>query len=187
LKVALAASLRLGESVRCAERVEGVLEVSPRLVAEGDACYRRTNPPQSPMQSIDWCGMVQTVHPSLSRCNGSGSDGVRLTDVRTRDSAANRLIRASDRVYAPYAPDGCTSAPAHAPARHIRKHELLGDLINEYEAAAWRVLLCMTDFSNPRAAVRVTECEHDVRPNPHANRLTEPKSPNPPRKRIDRK
>ena len=37
------------------------------------------------------------------------------------------------------------------------------------------------------AAVRVTECAHDVRPNPHANRLTEPKSPHSPRKRIDRK
>ena len=33
-------------------------------------------------------------------------------------------------------PDGCTSEPAHAPERHIRKHELLGGLIHEHEAAA---------------------------------------------------
>jgi transposase InsO family protein len=33
-------------------------------------------------------------------------------------------------------PDGGTSAPAHTPERHIRKHELLGGLIHEYEAAA---------------------------------------------------
>jgi putative transposase len=33
-------------------------------------------------------------------------------------------------------PDKNTSAPVGAPARHIRKHELLGGLIHEYEAAA---------------------------------------------------
>jgi putative transposase len=33
-------------------------------------------------------------------------------------------------------PDENTSAPVGAPARHIRKHELLGGLIHEYEAAA---------------------------------------------------
>jgi hypothetical protein len=32
----------------------------------------------------------------------------------------------------------------------------------------------------------VTECEHDVRPNPHANRLRELKTPDSPRTRIDR-
>jgi hypothetical protein len=30
---------RLGESAGCAERIEGVLEVPPGLVAEGDACH----------------------------------------------------------------------------------------------------------------------------------------------------
>ncbi len=33
-------------------------------------------------------------------------------------------------------PDEPTSAPGHAAIRHIQKHELLGGLINEYEAAA---------------------------------------------------
>jgi transposase InsO family protein len=33
-------------------------------------------------------------------------------------------------------PDERTPAPIRAPAWHIRKHELLGGLINEYEAAA---------------------------------------------------
>jgi len=33
-------------------------------------------------------------------------------------------------------PDENTAAPLGAPARRIRKHELLGGLINEYEAAA---------------------------------------------------
>ena len=33
-------------------------------------------------------------------------------------------------------PDKSASAPARSPTRHIRKHELLGGLIHEYEAAA---------------------------------------------------
>ena len=43
-------------------------------------------------------------------------------------------------------------------------------------------------FKSPRLALRsrVTECEHDVRPNPHANTLPEPKTPGSARKRIDR-
>jgi len=37
-------------------------KVPPGLVAEGDARSRRTNPPQSPTQGIDWCGVMQAVH-----------------------------------------------------------------------------------------------------------------------------
>jgi len=55
-------AFRLGESAGCAERVEGVPEAPPSSVAEGDACRWRTNPPQSPTHSIDWCGVVQAVH-----------------------------------------------------------------------------------------------------------------------------
>jgi len=90
LKVALTAWLRLGESAGCAERVEGVLEVPPGLVADGDACHWRTNPPQSPTRSIDWCGVVQAVHLRSIWCNASGARWVRLSEMRTRDSAANR-------------------------------------------------------------------------------------------------
>jgi len=66
-----------------------MLKVPPGLVAEGDARSRRTNPPQSPTQGIDWCGVVQAVHLSLYRSNGSGWNRVRLTDMRKSDSAAN--------------------------------------------------------------------------------------------------
>jgi hypothetical protein len=67
LKVARTACLRLGESAECVERVEGTLEAEPGEVAEGDACYRRINPPQSPTQSIDWCGVVE---PSIFALTG---------------------------------------------------------------------------------------------------------------------
>jgi hypothetical protein len=79
--------VRLGESAGCAERVEGVLEVPPGLVAEGDASRWRTNPPQSPTHSIDWCGVVQAVHLRLS-VQRQRLERVRLSEVRTRDSAA---------------------------------------------------------------------------------------------------
>jgi hypothetical protein len=52
-------------SHRCAERIEGVLEVAPGLVAEGDACRWRTNPSQPSTQSIDRRGVVQA--PNVHR------------------------------------------------------------------------------------------------------------------------
>jgi hypothetical protein len=70
VKVARTACLRLGESAECVERVEGTLEAEPGEVAEGDACYRRMNPPQSPTQSIDWCGVVE---PSIFALTGPPS------------------------------------------------------------------------------------------------------------------
>ena len=103
LKAALTAWLRLGESAGFAERVEDVLEVPPGLVVEGDACHWRTNPLQSPTQSIDRCGVVQAVHLRSIGATAAAGDEVRLSALRTRNSAANSLIRASDRVYAPYA------------------------------------------------------------------------------------
>ena len=46
-------------------------------------------------------------------------------------------------------PDESASAAPREPAGHIRKHELLGGLINEYKAAASQPPLPMTEFSNP--------------------------------------
>jgi hypothetical protein len=83
LEVALTALLRLGESARCAQRVEGVLEVPPALVAEGDACHWRTNSPQSPTHGIDWCG-VQAVHLRSIGPTAATGEGVRLSEVPAR-------------------------------------------------------------------------------------------------------
>ena len=80
-------AFRLGESAGCAERVEGVPEAPPSSVAEGDACRWRTNPPQSPTHSIDWCGVVQAVHLRSRGATAAAGDGIRLSEVRTRDSA----------------------------------------------------------------------------------------------------
>src|SRR6266566_8993134 len=73
-----------------------MLEVPPGVVAEGDACHWRTNPPQSPTQSIDWCGVVQAVHLRSIGATAAATDGVRLSEVRTRDFAAKRA--SSERV-----------------------------------------------------------------------------------------
>lgn len=96
LKLALAPSLRLGESAGCAERVEGVLEVPPGLVAEGDACYWRTNPPQSPTQSIEWCGVVQAIHLRSIGATAAAGDGVRLASCAHAIPLQIGLTRASD-------------------------------------------------------------------------------------------
>ncbi len=68
----------------------------------------------------------------------------RHTDLLTRFHQAAGAAEAGARVYGTYThrslslrpPDESTSASARAPAGRIRKHELLGGLINEYEAAA---------------------------------------------------